>query len=78
MKENKIEIAKIIIKVAGRELALSIEEAKDLQSLLNKTFGKEERIHYYPYWIPFPHTLRYGQWDVRCSETAMVVSTTRA
>lgn len=51
--KDKIEIKKIVIKVGEKELSFSLEEAKELQDILNKTFGGEKTVWFpsYPIYI---------------------------
>ena len=70
-----VQIEKIRIKIGEKELDLSIEEAKELQSVLNDLFQKKEEImlvekevyHHYVYPIWVTHTwpeYPYKRWDV--------------
>jgi hypothetical protein len=40
MKDNTVEIQKVVLKIGKKEIELSLAEAKELQELLNDTFGK--------------------------------------
>ena len=70
MSKRSVEIKHIVIKVGEKEIPLSLEEAKELQDILNKTFGGEKVIekivhehdHYYPWWEYQPYT--YPRWTV--------------
>jgi hypothetical protein len=59
--DEKVEIKKVVLKIGKKEIELSLSEAKELQELLNETFGKatvisspiiieRDRYHPYPYW----------------------------
>lgn len=57
MKKNKSKIAvkKILLTLGEKEVALTLEQAKDLQQMLNEMFSGPERktvehVHHYDYW----------------------------
>lgn len=60
---DKIAVSHVILKIAGKEIRLTIAEAKELQEILDTTFPKKEIVYipnnpiicgtYYPTW---PHT----------------------
>lgn len=57
MEKNKQKIAvkKILLTLGEKEVALTLEQAKDLQRMLNDMFaGPEKRtvdhVHHYDYW----------------------------
>ena len=54
-EKNEIKIGKIEIIVKDKKLELSIEDAKELRDILNKTF-EEKGVEYIPYtpYIPYP------------------------
>ena len=68
MSRDKVVVSKINIKIGKKEIPLLLEEAKELQELLNQTFGKEEIVYipggvtYIPYQVYHPKPYRY--WDV--------------
>lgn len=51
MKKNEIKISKISLTIAGKTLELSLEEAKELQEVLDKTFPKPS-MQCISQWIP--------------------------
>jgi hypothetical protein len=59
-----VKVEKIVIKISGKEVEYSLEEAKKLQELLNNLLGNKETIYipYYPYSQPYPYT--YPTWTV--------------
>lgn len=91
MKE-KIEIKKIVIKVGEKELSFSMEEAKELQNILNETFGGEKAIYFpsYPVYIEVERPYRitspynpyiptwptYTTWNTTVSDGTLCVSNT--
>ena len=71
-----VQIEKIRIKIGEKELDLSIEEAKELQSVLNDLFKVKEvdPPYVYPIWVT--HTwpeYPYKRWDVyyTCDNTIL-------
>jgi hypothetical protein len=52
---EKIEVSKIVVRIGKKEVELSLAEAKELQELLNDTFGKKETAI-----RPYPWTTAYG------------------
>lgn len=56
-----IEVSKIVVKMGDVSVELSLEEARELQRLLNDTFGKQV---YIPTVIPYPvYPQPYRYWD---------------
>jgi len=53
-KMKKIKIKKIELEVAGKNLSLSIEEAKNLRDTLLEAFPKNGN-HYWPYYKDYPY-----------------------
>jgi hypothetical protein len=54
-KQKDIKVESVNIKIGGREINLSVEEAKKLKSALEDLFGKEV-VHEYLdkwYWRPY-------------------------
>ncbi len=50
MKEKpKIEVARVVLKVGGKELSLTLAEAMELSDVLEKAFGKSHLTYIYPY-----------------------------
>lgn len=46
--EDKVEISKINLQIGNKEISLTLEQAKELQNILNATFGKTEIVHERP------------------------------
>lgn len=42
--EDKVRVEKLLVRINGVSIELTIEEAKDLQESLNKLFGPEKEI----------------------------------
>ena len=58
-QESAVEVKRVVLKIAGKEIALSVEQAKELRDILSETFGdgRVELGHFYTGWP-------YGLW--RC------------
>ena len=65
---NKVEIEKIIIKVGDKELSLSVDEAKELKTILNELFAEKE-IVYSPIIIEKFRRYVYPHWEITCGES---------
>ncbi len=65
---KSIEIQKIVLRVGGKEIALSLEEARELQKILNDAFERDRYI-YVPYTIPAPYP--YPHWTITYGDTGM-------
>lgn len=50
-------IEKVVIKIGDQEIPLSLEEAKELQAILNETFPKKEKEY-----IPYPSPIVINPW----------------
>ena len=67
-EQTKIAVKKIVITMNGCEVSVSLDEARQLQAMLNEMFGKEkvvektvEHIHHYDYWRGYwQPTIWYG------------------
>lgn len=70
--KNKVEISKINIQIGKKEIELSLEEAHELQQILNETFGKEKTVFYpsYPVIVERPVYPRWNYWTVTCGDSA--------
>ena len=72
-KKAKVKISKLVLEIDGKKIELSMKQAKELQEVLNDSFGDTETVfrdrwHYnYPY-NPYP----YNTW---CSSTLTATST---
>ncbi len=74
---NKVEIKKIVINIGDTIINLSLDQARDLQEILNKTFGTEKITYpYYPYpiWREYIYEKPYRYWDVVYSGTSNTLS----
>lgn len=81
---DKVKIDKINIKIGDQEIPLTLDQAKELQALLNDTFGKKftpsypiyiecpvyRRPYRYPYDPnPYPYDPNPYFWSVTCGDT---------
>jgi len=70
----------------GKEISLTMEQAKKLKDILSELFGKEiikeivkeEHHHYnrpyYPIWVYEPQTPLNPPWTITCGETNITYS----
>lgn len=60
MKNNKVEISKINIRIGDKEIPLTLEEAQELRQILDETFG-QKTVFYpsTPIYIERPRPWRY-------------------
>ena len=49
---NSIEVSEINIKIGEKKILLTLDEIKELQTLLNTTFGQTVYPYSYPYTQP--------------------------
>ena len=54
---SKVKISKISLKIGEKFIVLNLDEAKELQQLLNDTFGKQETVY-----IPSPPIYIEREW----------------
>ena len=47
---NKVEIKKIVLNLGGKQIGLSMDEAKKLKALLGELF--DEKVSWFPYPTP--------------------------
>ena len=73
MKGNKVEIKKVVLEVGGKEIQLTIEEAKELQELLNKTFGENKNTITIPCPYPVYPDYPWRLWRVTCAVSSQNV-----
>jgi len=68
-----VEIEKIVIRVGQKEIPLSLQEAKELQEILNKTFGSGDRTIYVdrPWIIERPYFPPYHYWGITYSANCL-------
>lgn len=67
-KDTEITISKVEIKIGGETIRLTLEQAKDLQDILNKTFPKEQKVQYVPHYIDrtvYRDHYRSPHWDYK-------------
>lgn len=70
---SKTKIQSIVINIGGNDIALTIEQAKELQVLLNDTFGKAPVILPNVITVPVapdPYRPPYRYWDVGWTYTS--------
>lgn len=58
MKNDKIEISKVEIKIAGEVLKLTLQQARELKGILNDTFPEPSINISYPVYVR-PYTQPY-------------------
>ena len=77
MAKDKIVVSKIVLKLDGKEVELTIKHAMELKKLLNDTFpGKEKEYIPYPvtpyimpYYVePYPYRKRWNDWEIYCGD----------
>ena len=63
-KEQPVELKKLIIKIHGKELMLTPQEAKELKGILNELFEESKQVettiiheHVYPYTYIYPSVI---------------------
>jgi len=61
---DKIVVSKIVIKMGKKDVELSLEEAKELQEILNNTLGKVVYIPSAPIYIDHPYRWTTPRWEV--------------
>ena len=59
-KNQPVELKKLVVKIHGKELELTPQEAKELKEILNALFEESEKIEKvvvqpYPYPVPYPY-----------------------
>ena len=69
---EKVSVSKIVVKMGKKEVELTLEEAKELQELLNDTFGKKETVYIpgSPIYIERPYHWTYPRWEVTYGNTS--------
>lgn len=62
---DNVNISKINIKISENEISLTLKAAKELQRILNDTFGNTVFIPNCPVTIPYPvYPCPYPSWEV--------------
>ena len=65
--DKSVEIKRVVIKVGNNEISFTLDEAKELKEILNKTFGETIQPHYniVPYYVPYcPPYHSYPSWKI--------------
>jgi hypothetical protein len=64
--EKKVRVDKIVLNVNDKQVELTLEEAKDLNKILNDMFKQtpEKDIVYIPYTVPYTPYEPYKIWYV--------------
>lgn len=72
---SKVSIKNVIVKIGDKEISLSLYEAKELQDILNRTFGTEKTVFVpsAPVIIERPWYPTYPHWYVTCNADSAVV-----
>ena len=47
-------LKKIILELKGKQITLTLEQAKELHGELNELFAEKSYVPYYPYFQPYP------------------------
>ena len=78
---SKVKVSKIKIEIGKKSIELSLEEAHELQEILNSTFGKRE-VKFIPSYAPiiierpvYPRPWRC--WDVTWKSNTMYLLNTQ-
>ena len=78
-KEKEISIDSLDIKIGGREIKLSIAEAKKLKKALEELFGKEVIHEYHNGWYYRQYPYQYYTWGgITCNATVSSTTITNA
>lgn len=72
---SEIKVQKIVIQIGKKEVSLTVGEAKELQKILDETFGKKEIVYIpsHPVVIERPIYPPYRWWRVRYEDNAQTV-----
>lgn len=79
MSKDKIEVLKVVLKLDGKNVELTIKQAMELKELLNNTFPDKEikYIPSYPYYPPiyinYPKK-RWNDWQITWTGNATTVN----
>lgn len=63
MKKVEVKVEGIRLKVAKREIALTVEEAKKLKKALDDLFGEKPILGVVPWWSPIYVPWYYGYYE---------------
>jgi len=71
---SEVSIKNIAIKIGNKEVTLSLDEAKELQDILNRTFGQKETVFVpsAPVIIERPWYPNYPHWYITYDSTSQV------
>ena len=61
----KIEVSKVVLKIKGEELELSLSEARGLKDALDELFKENRTCYLYP-----PYTWPYYPWTTTYTSTS--------
>lgn len=72
-----VKIDRIVIRIGDKEIPLSLDEAKELKDILNRTFGAEKTVYTpaplvvieRPYYPTFPTFPNYPHWYITCGDS---------
>jgi hypothetical protein len=70
-ESKSVAITKVVVKMGKMEVSMTVEEAKELQDVLNKTFCSVEVRR--PIYIDYPVYRPYTWWSVKPDYTTGVV-----
>lgn len=81
MKNDKIEVQKIDIKIGDKTISLKPEQAKELKKILNEMFEESTEKtthHYWWHWPTYsqPYTPHYSPWTITCGGSGGATYTT--
>jgi len=65
-KAKAVEISHVNIRIGKKEIALSVEEAKELRDILNDVLGQNER----PIYIASPYPVYVEPWPYKWWQTS--------
>ena len=78
MAKDKIAVSKIVLKLDGKEVELTIKQAMELKKLLNDTFPDKVVKEYIPYPVtpyivpyyvePYIYRKRWNDWEIYCGD----------
>ena len=74
---DNVNISKINIKIGEKEISLTLEAAKELQRILNNTFGNTVFVPNCPITIPYPvypspcPSWKIGYWTGTTTDTSV-------
>ena len=78
---KSVDISRVVIDIGGKEIELSLDEAKELKDILNETFGNKQEPIYIPSPYPVYEPWRYRHWEpyrITCGNTITFSTTTQS